>query len=421
MIKRIASIIIGSLMVFGLRASAETTIEPTVLVDQDGILITATELECEGIKGELKLDIENNSDKDVSIIAGSMGFNQNAINNYMTNECYVNVDVSSGKKAKETVKFGAWYNAYMDFTDIASITMAFQVNDDDYNILFYSEPVEIKTSAYASYDFADNPFVRGIQDNNIQKYLDYKLIDFKEGELFSADGIKINNYAVLTKDGEIGIYMEVENTTDSIMGFCIDGLYVNGINVYYGNWCTEMILPHTKNIMDISIDDVLDSSYGNAVVSKIEQASIMLVTEDSEYNIITNGVMNIIGDESDYEIDVNDNELYNANDIQIIAKDVVESRFDNGDKIFVALVKNDNDYEIILKVKDDISVNDYMIDTTSYPKYIPKKSIGIFYFQLDGDSLEDCNIASFDKVEGIIEIKDERWNVIDNVSVETSF
>ena len=71
MIKRIASIIIGSLMVFGLRASAETTIEPTVLVDQDGILITATELECEGIKGELKLDIENNSDKDVSIIAGS--------------------------------------------------------------------------------------------------------------------------------------------------------------------------------------------------------------------------------------------------------------------------------------------------------------------------------------------------------------
>lgn len=420
--KRIVSVLTGALIAFGINASAETTIEPTILVDQDGILITATGLECEGIKGELKLDIENNSDKDVSIISGSIGFNHNAINNYMTDECYVNVDVGSGKKAKESVKFGAWYNAYMDFSDIASITMAFQVKDDDHDTLFYSDPVEIKTSAYDSYDFNDNPFARGVQDKQVQKDLSYKLDEFKEGEFFSCDGVVINDYAILRKsDDTIGIFLEVENTTDSVMVFGVNAVEVNGIEVYYGNWTSETILSHTKTIVEIGLDDVLTNYYGNAVISDIKQVALTLVTKDAEYNDLNSEKISILGDTDSYEVDFSGTEFYNINGIRMVSKGIVEDRFGNGDKIFVALVENDNDFEIILRVDDDFSVNDYMIDTTAYSTSINANSTGIFYFELDGDSLEDCGIDSFDKIEGAIEIKDVNWNNLDTASIQMSF
>ena len=93
----------------------------------------------------------------------------------------------------------------------------------------------------------------------------------------------------------------------------------------------------------------------------------------------------------------------------------------NTENLFNALVKNDNDFGIILNVPEDISVNDYMIDTTCYSTNIDANSIGIFYFQLDGDSLEDCDITSFDKVEGAIEINDDHWNELDIAEISTSF
>lgn len=419
--KRIASILMGALIVFGISVSAETTIEPTVLVDQDGILITATELECEGIKGELKLDIENNSDKDVSIISGSMGFNQNAINNYMTNECYINVDVASGKKAKETITIGSRSNAYMDFTDIASITLAFQVDDDD-DTLFYSEPVEIKTSSFDSYDFTDNPFTRGIRDKDIQKSLGYEVKDFKEGELFSLDGLVIHNYAILTKeDKENGVFMEVENTNDSVMVLGVSRLKVNGVDVYYGNWVSKAILPHKKCVIDIDVDAIMENYYGNDVISEIEQVVFTLVSKDSDYKKLNSDELVIIGDEGKYEVDLSGNEIYNANGIQIIAKGIIDNRYGSGDKEFIALVKNENDFEIVLNTDGDFSVNDYMIDTTCYSTNVKEHSVGILYFQLDGDSLEDCDITSFDKVEGSIEIKDDSWNELDVAEISTSF
>ena len=419
--KRIASIFMGTLIAFGIGVSAETTIEPTVLVDRDGILITATELECKGIKGELKLDIENNSDKDISIISGSMGFNQNAINNYMTNECYINVDVAEGKKAKETITVGSRSNAYMDFTDIASITLAFQVDDDD-DTLFYSEPVEIKTSSFDSYDFTDNPFTRGIRDEDIQKSLGYEVKDFKEGELFSLDGLIINDYAVLRKEGkENGVFMEVENTNDSMMVLGVSRLQVNGVDVYYGNWTSKAILPHKKSIIDVDVDTIMENYYGNDVISGIEQVVFTLVSKDADYKKLNSDELVIIGDEGTYEADLSGNEVYNENGVQIIAKGIVDNCYGSGDKEFVALVKNENDFEIVLNTESDFSINDYMIDTICYSTNVKAHSVGIFYFQLDGDSLEDCDITSFDKVEGSIEIKDDSWNELDVAEISTSF
>ena len=58
-------------------------IEETVLVDQDGIRITATELTYTGNRPELHVRLENNTDETLKFISGSIGYNVNAVNGYM--------------------------------------------------------------------------------------------------------------------------------------------------------------------------------------------------------------------------------------------------------------------------------------------------------------------------------------------------
>ena len=79
------------------------TIEETVLVDESGVKITAKELTYGNYAAELTLVIENNSDKDLSFIANSIGYSCNSINGYMVPEGYLNCDVAAGKKANDTI------------------------------------------------------------------------------------------------------------------------------------------------------------------------------------------------------------------------------------------------------------------------------------------------------------------------------
>ena len=83
--------------------SRKATIEETVLVDENNVKITATELTYGNYAFELALVIENNSDKDLSFIANSVGYSCNSVNGYMISDGYLNCDVAAGKKANDRI------------------------------------------------------------------------------------------------------------------------------------------------------------------------------------------------------------------------------------------------------------------------------------------------------------------------------
>lgn len=87
--------------------SSQATIEETVLVDESDVKITATGLSYTDYSAELSLLIENNTDLDLSFYSGTAGYSCNAVNGYMSDEGYMNVDVSAGKKATEDISFDA--------------------------------------------------------------------------------------------------------------------------------------------------------------------------------------------------------------------------------------------------------------------------------------------------------------------------
>ena len=75
------------------QASADESINEQVLVDQDGIKITATEYVTDSIWGDgIKLLVENNSAKDYTI-----GCDALIVNDYMITDLF-SADVAAGKK-----------------------------------------------------------------------------------------------------------------------------------------------------------------------------------------------------------------------------------------------------------------------------------------------------------------------------------
>ena len=87
------------------------TIPETVLFEENGVKISATALNYGNYSVDLDLLIENNSEKELSFISGSVGYSCNSVNGYMINDGYLNCDVAAGKKAYDTISFD--YDALM--------------------------------------------------------------------------------------------------------------------------------------------------------------------------------------------------------------------------------------------------------------------------------------------------------------------
>ena len=125
------------------------TIESTVLVDQDGIVITAQELVEDSIWGTgIKLLIENNSSENQIIQCDYA-----VVNNFMMTSLLFSADVAAGKKANETLYFS---DTVMEGANISTITdmsfVFYSMSPNTYQRGFTTEEVSISTSASGSYE-----------------------------------------------------------------------------------------------------------------------------------------------------------------------------------------------------------------------------------------------------------------------------
>ena len=96
-----------------------TTIDEQVLIDQAGIVVTATEYVTDKIWGDgVKLLLENSTDKDVTV-----GCDALIVNDYMISDLFVS-DIAAGKKANETLYISSQQlnAAGIEFSDIDSFT-----------------------------------------------------------------------------------------------------------------------------------------------------------------------------------------------------------------------------------------------------------------------------------------------------------
>ena len=130
--------------------TAEITIEEAVIVEQEGIKITAKSFSYKGVFGpEIKLLIENDSSQPITVQARNT-----SVNGYMV-DTMMSADVAAGKKANDTLTLSQDDLDAAGISTIADIEVVFHVFDaNTWDTIFDSDKIRIETSAAEGFEYS---------------------------------------------------------------------------------------------------------------------------------------------------------------------------------------------------------------------------------------------------------------------------
>lgn len=183
------------------------TIEEQVLFERNGITITAKKYVVDSIWGDgIKLLIENNSDKTITVSCNAL-----IVNNYMISDLFV-AEVSPGKKSNETLTLSSSGLKTAGIETVGLVEVYFHIYDSEsYDTIVNTDCITIKTSAFA--DIKNEPEISGT-------------------ELYHADGIRIIGKTV-DENSILGtsILLYCENNTEKDIHISVEEVSVNGFMI----------------------------------------------------------------------------------------------------------------------------------------------------------------------------------------------
>lgn len=221
-------------------AGAVVTIDEQVLVDQGGIVVTATEYVTDSIWGDgIQLLLENNSDKDVTV-----GCNALIVNDYMITDLFSS-EIAAGKKANETLYFSSTQLNAAGIENAGKIEIYFHIYDSaTYDTVFDPECVVIQTSEYANMDTTPN-------DTGT--------------ELYDQDGIRIVGKTVDENSfWGMAVLLYLENNSGKNVGISVDDMSINGFmmspffstTVYDGKKSIDTITVFSNDLEENGIEAI---------------------------------------------------------------------------------------------------------------------------------------------------------------------
>lgn len=231
------------------------TIQNTVCLDQNGVRITAESLEWDEYFGmKLRLLIENSTGSKLTVSANHM-----TVNDYMIAPVFT-VDAETGKQTREELIV---FNSDLDRIGIRTVgrlELSFAVMNSEFDVLFESEPVTVKTSLYDRMD--------------VPQYAD------KGKTLYEKDGLKIN--AVALKDDSFwgkALLLYVENQSNQSVIVQTEDVSVNGTAMNPLFSCT--VYPERKALEPLSI---FSSELEHSGIEDVEVIKLkFLVLDPSSY------------------------------------------------------------------------------------------------------------------------------------------
>lgn len=235
-------------------ASTETvTVDEQILVDQDGIRITATGYETDSIWGDgIKLLIENETDKDITV-----GCKALIVNDFMITDLFAS-EVAAGKKTNETMLLMSSELKAAGISSVGKVEVYFHVYDSNsYDDIFDTDCVTIKTSAYENMDTT---------------------ADDSGTELYNNGGIRIVGKTVDENSfWGTAVLLYCENNSGKNVGISVDDMSVNGFMMT--PYFSTTIYDGKKSFDDITI---MSSDLKSNGVEKIDEVELKFHIYDEE-------------------------------------------------------------------------------------------------------------------------------------------
>lgn len=381
------------------------TIEETVLLDEYDLRIIATEIRYDNYSAKLGLTFENNSEKDIRFVSGSVGYSCNSVNGYMIEGGYLNCDVAAGKKAKGTISFN--YDVLMSYgiNEIADVEVGFDISDDDYNHI-YSGPCQVKTSVADEYDYEALDYSKIITSEAVQYALGYTVSLFSDEILYEENGIDVvSDCLLINKDGETLLMLEVNNMTAAPIVVTSSNININGLGIYSDTWSADMINSGKTGIIALDLSKMLDGNFQTVYgLQEIGNISLSLNFMNTDRAVLSApAVISVSIPNTPSVFDKNGREVYNSNDIRIVMKDIVEDDSDYRDDMYILLFVENNTTDAIFlrEVYDSFSVNGYMMDCFIPSVKVESGACSALEIRLWESDLEENSITTPDQIDEI--------------------
>lgn len=245
-------------------ATTEITIAETVLYDANNIKVTATGYEDGWMGPEIKILVENNSDKNALITTASV-----SANGYMMPFASLYAEVAAGKKANETLSLMASELKQSGIETLAELQFYIQLQDPEtWETVDTSELITLNTSAA--------PFEQPVDDAG--------------DVLYDANGIKIVCKGLkqdIIWDGTVVFYME--NNSGKAVSIYAENVSVNGFMQDVGLWSD--LRSGTKLIDGMSIIDLSDLEIESIDEIKNIEFNLRMIDAATWDNIVTTDVL----------------------------------------------------------------------------------------------------------------------------------
>ncbi len=227
-------------------------IEEQVLLDSDGVLIKATGIENGYFGIELKVYIENNSDKDVNVSSDAFLVNDYVFDSWFSEE------VPAGKKCNSEIAISNSELKAAGQEVIGKIgIIPYLYDDENYERICTGELVEFETSDYAKMagDVAGRK------------------------ELYSGDGVYIalSGYSHDEMWGSDNVELYMENNTGRLLSVDIDDIAVNGF--MFSGWGYKTIPDGKKAIVNVSLSE---SDFETNGIDEVEEVDFNISGTDSD-------------------------------------------------------------------------------------------------------------------------------------------
>ena len=407
------------------KLSLDTTIVETVLFEDDNVRIIAESLDFKYNSPNLHLKFENNGDKTLSFVSGSIGYSGNSVNGYMVDGLYVNADVEPGKTALEEAYVSSDLLTILGIEKIKEIGIGFKITDSDYNDYAQTGPLYLTTSDADGTDDGET-YLKSIQNKQVTDLYGYTMEHLDESDFLQNDKLKgISSCLITNKDGDQSLFLEVENISDKVLNLGVGDIVVNGVQLVSGSWTNETINPGKKRIVSVGLDDVVSHAGGTKEEFGItEYSNVMMNMEclDDNMNTIFEQEATFTLSNSKESFMTGQTEVYNNNDIKISYAKTLKDKNDGIHLLF--LLENNASEDIFFDVDyNTLSINGMMTDFISYSKTLSPEMKSVLNIEVSKYNLDDVSISSPEEITDIefkLEIRDSDYNDIDNPTIKVT-
>ena len=250
----------------GADTGAALTIPETVLYDAGGVKVTATGYEDGWMGPEIKVLVENNTEKNVLVTADAV-----SVNGYMMPFASLYTEVAAGKKANDSLMFSSSGLEQSGIEVPAEIQFYLDIQDaDNWDTIDTSDLLTLTTSA-APYD---------------------QIVDDSGDVLYDEGGIRIICKGLkqdIIWDGTVVFYLE--NNTGRNISVYAENVSVNGFMQTVGLWSD--LRPGTRLIDGMSMIDLSDLAIES--IDQIEniEFDLRVIDADTWDDIVTTDVMTL--------------------------------------------------------------------------------------------------------------------------------